>query len=167
MSNLLKLYPDPTEIKPKIQIINQIPKDLKPRAIERAVMSFVWDSHVKGDPLGVFRQTLETIANSTFLNGAGNVWMATNEGEVVVYIIARTVKEIDNKLTYWVSQAWVHKDFRGKPIVKEWWANLKDYAKKHFCEHLVIVSSRNPKAYTRWFGTDMKEYATLMMEDLT
>jgi len=165
MNNLLKLYPVQTEISPQIQIIKQIPKTLNSKSIERAVLEFIKDSHVIGNPDGIYQQTLETIANATFL-GAGDFWLATNNKEVAGYVIARTVKDIDNRLTYWVSQAWTHKDFRAKPIVKEWWSVIKKHATEHFCKHLVIVSSRNPKAYERWFGTGMKEYAVQMMEDL-
>lgn len=165
MNKSLELYPA-MELKPKIQIIKQIPKTLNSKTIELAVWKFIIESDIQGDPVGVFNQTIEAIANSTFMGGQGDVWMAENNGEVAAYVIARFIKEIDGKLTYWVSQAWVNKIYRGQPVVKEWWDVIKAHATRHFCKHLVIVSSRNPKAYERWFGTGMKEYATLMMEDL-
>ena len=120
-----------------------------------------------GDRVGIYEQTLESIANASFLGGNGNFWLAEDNGEVAAYVLARVVKDIDNKLTYWVSQAWVSPIYRGKKVVKdEWWRDIKNHAKKHFCKHLVIVSSRNAKAYERWFGSGIKEYAKLMMEDL-
>jgi len=152
--------------RPRIKIIKQLPLSLNKKAIERAVSGFVRESHVQGDPLGVFNQTLESIANMTFLGGQGNFWLAEYQGEVAGYVIARFTKDIDGKLTYWVSQAWASQIFRGQPLVKEWWSVIKEHATKHFCKHLVVVSSRNSKAYERWFGSGIKEYATLMMEDL-
>jgi hypothetical protein len=65
-----------------------------------------------------------------------------------------------------VTQTWVHPDYRGKPIVKEWWAEMKARAKQLFCEHLSITSSRNYKAYERFLGDGMKAYATLLKQEI-
>lgn len=111
-------------------------------------------------------QTLEGIAGSTFLNTGGHFWLAEKDGEVLGYILARVTKDIDNSLTYWVNQAWAAKEVRGTPVVKEWWSQVKEEARRCFCKHLVIVSSRNSRAYERWNGNGMKQYATLLMEDL-
>jgi len=84
---------------------------------------------------------------------------------VVVYGLAHVSKDIDQKLVYHISQMWVAKEFRGKPIVKEWWAQIRQRAKDCFCKHLVIVSSRSPKAYKR-FLHGMQDYATLLKEEI-
>jgi len=166
MNNSLKLYPpEQTEVKPKVQIIRQIPKTLNPQAIEFAVREFVKDSHSRENPFGLYKQTIESIAASTFLNKGGDFWLAEHDKEVAGYVMANVIKDSD-QLTYWVNQAYVAKDFRSTPVVKEWWNDIKHHAKRHFCKKLVIVSSRSSKAYERWFATGMKEYAVLMSEEL-
>lgn len=156
----------PNENLPKIKIHKQIPKTISNRALELAIELFVTESNVKGDPIGFKNQTIESIANATFLNGGGDFWLAEDNGKVAIYLLARVTKDIDNSLTYWVNQAWVHPNWRGHRVVKDWWEEIRKQAKRYFCKHLVIVSSRNPKAYSRFLGHGLEEYATLMMENL-
>lgn len=151
--------------RPELKIVREIPKNLIPK-IEEAIRLFVLESGVKGDPAGVFNQTIESIANATFLKGNGDFWLAEDEEGVAAYLLAHVTKDIDNRLTYWVGQSWVRKDYRGNPLVKDWWEDVRKEAKRKFCSHLVIVSSRNPRAYERFLGHGMEEYASLLMENL-
>jgi hypothetical protein len=149
----------------EFEIVKELPP-LHPKAIERAVNQYVCDSHVLGDRIGIVNQTLESIATATFLKGNNDFWLAHEDGEVKAYTIAHVTKSVDNKMTYWVNQSYVDKSLRGNSIVKEWWEKIRIHAKKCFCEHIVIVSSRTPEAYERFLGNGLKAYATLLMEDL-
>lgn len=149
---------------PRLKIVREIPKNLIPN-IEEAISLFIQESGVKGDPVGVFNQTIESIANATYLKGNGDFWLAEDNG-VAAYILAHVTKDIDNRLTYWIGQAYVRKDYRGDSLVKEWWEDVRQEAKSKFCRHLVIVSSRNPRAYERFLGHGMEHYADLLMENL-
>lgn len=136
--------------------------------LESAVRDFIATSHLPQgiDQPGFYYQTLEAIANTIYLGGTGDFWMATFNGRVVVYGLAYISKDIDQKLCYHINQMWVSKEFRGKPIVKEWWKQIRQRAKDCFCKHLVITSTRSPKAYIRFLGYGMKEYATLLKEEI-
>lgn len=136
--------------------------------IEDAVKDFIKTSHMpKGvDPIGFYQQTLNGIANAAVLNGGGDFWLGTCDGKVYAYLLGRITCDIDNRLTYWVNQAWVHKDFRNTPTVKRDWEVVKKRAKDSLCSHMMIVSSRSTKAYLRWLGSAWNVYATTLKEDL-
>lgn len=152
-------------IRTDLRIVKFIPHTLV-RKLEAAVEDFITDSGVEGDPIGVFNQTIESIASATFMRGTNDFWMADDGENILGYLLAGVVKDIDNQFCYWVHQAWVAPEMRGTPDVKRWWASVREVAKAKFCRHLVIVSSRNPQAYSRFLGHDLKEYAVLMMENL-
>lgn len=160
----LALSLSPSRDRPRLKITREIPKHLVPK-IEEAVKLFIQESGVKGDPIGVFNQTIESIANATYLKGNGDFWLAEDEG-VAAYLLAHVTKDIDNRLAYWIGQSWVRKDYRGDPLVKDWWEDVRAEAKSKFCRHLVIVSSRNAKAYERFLGHGLEEYGVLLMENL-
>ena len=143
---------------------DEIPKHFC-KQVEVAVKDFVESSRqVNIDKKGLFYQTLESIANMTVLEGSGDFWMLTCGEELLGYVLARIVKDVDNSLTYWISQAWVRKDYRGNSIVKASWKEIRERAKNCFCKHIVIVSSRHAKAYERFLG--VHKYCDLLKEDL-
>ena len=150
----------------KLELIKgEIPK-LKFREIEKAVEALAGEIDVGGDRIGFINQTLETIASSTFLKGTGDFWLAyDDDGNLGGYLLGSVSKDIDNKLTYWVSQAWISKEMRMKPDVKEWMSRIRQRAKDCLCKHLVFVSSRNPMAFMRWLGTNARIYSVLIKED--
>lgn len=152
---------------PTFEISKAIPSWAVPQ-IEAAVKDFIETSHsCEGvDPTGFYYQTLESIANSTVLGGSGDFWLGTDSKGVCAYAIARVVKDIDNKLTYWCSQSWMRKDIRGLEWYRYGMDKIKERAKATFCSHIVIVSSRNAKAYLRFLGKNWHEYATLLKEDI-
>lgn len=152
---------------PSFGVVKIIPKWAVPQ-VEAAVKDFIKTSHLPQgiDIPGFYYQTLEAIAGATYLGGSGDFWLATHNGQVVVYGLAHISKDIDQKLCYHISQMWVTKEFRGKPIVKTWWEQIRQRAKDCFCKHLVITSSRNPKAYKRFLGNGMHDYATLLKEEI-
>jgi len=148
------------------RVIKQIPDGLSP-VIQSAVHDFMDASGTEGiNPDGFYSLTLESIANSTYLNGGGEFWVGTRAGELLIYILAVVSRDLDGKLCYCVNQAWVRKDYRGNPIVKQWWEQIRQRAKDLFCKHLMITSSRGHKAYERFLGHGMKHYADLLKETL-
>lgn len=155
------------ESQPIFRRCTELPEGLN-EGIQEAVRDFIKTSHMsKGvDHEGFYQQTLNGIANSTVLHGQGDFWLGTCDGKVYDYVIGRVVCDIDNRLTYWVNQAWVHKDFRGTPTVKRDWEMVRKRAKDAMCSHITIVSSRSTKAYLRWLGSAWDVYATILKEDL-
>lgn len=152
---------------PNFGVVKILPPWAVPQ-IDAAVKDFIETSHLPEgiDKDGFYYQTLEAIAGSTVLGGAGDFWMATIGNRVVVYGLAHISKDLDHKLCYSISQMWVAKDFRGKPIVKKWWEQIRQRAKDCFCRHLVITSSRNPEAYIRFLGHGMRKYCTMLKEEI-
>lgn len=135
--------------------------------VESAVKDFVQTCGVSNvDQQGFYQQTLKSIATMTTIPGSGDFWVIMQGERLVGYLIARTVLDIDDKLCYWISQAWVGKSHRGNPIVKCWFEEMRQRAKDLFCSHIVYVASRNPEAYKRFLRNGVHDYATLLKEDL-
>jgi hypothetical protein len=151
--------------KPYFRVVKSIPEDMTPQ-IEDAVNEFIKRSHMPDgvDNQGFYHQTLEAIATASYLGGNGEFWIGTKNGKLLIYVLGYVGKDIDNRLSYHVSQAWVRKEYCGRPVVKEWWEAIRKRAKTLLCGHLVITSTRNPKAYERFLGHGMKEYAVIMKE---
>ncbi len=138
---------------------------LKPLAIERAVRSFTEDVDVHGDVKGFFTQTIGNIFTAVY-RGHGDFWLCEEDGEVMGYMLGHVTHEVDNQLTYWLAQAWVHPSKRHTPVVKQWWQQIREQAKKYLCRHIVVVSGRGTEAYCRFLGSGWHEYATLLKEDI-
>lgn len=148
--------------------VKELPK-LCPYAIEEAVSRFIEDSKIQGvDKDGMFNQTIESIAHATMFatNDTNHFWLAHNGQDVLAYVLAHISKDIDNKLTYTISQGWVAPQLRGKKIVKLWWEKIRAEAKQRMCKHIMFPASRHPKAYLRFLGKGYHKYATLLKEDL-
>lgn len=156
----------PKKRPPNLKIVRTLPEELNPKAVERAVENFIQETDVKGDALGFFNQTIEGIASATFLNRGGDFWLSHEDGEVVAYLLATVSRDIDGAFTYWISQAWVDRKYRGNKAVKEWWLNVREQAKKYLCRHIVVVAGRSDKAYCRWLGNGLHHYASLLKEDI-
>lgn len=154
------------------QRIKALPKNLAVKAIETAVERFILDCRIKHtDPIGMFNQTIESIAQATIFatNDAHQYWMASKNGEVMSYALVHVSKDVDNQLTFTVSQAWVHPQYRGTNLAKSWWQQLRSEAKRCLCRHIIIPSSRNVKVYKRFLkrmGSNYQEYVTLIKEDI-
>jgi hypothetical protein len=119
---------------------------------------------------GFVTQTLANISNASFLNRGGDCWIIENEDHTCGgYLLASFVVDVDNKMCYWVSQAYVDKEHRGgKASFRDYcWQIIREYAKEHFAKHIVVVSSRkNQKAYCKLLGRNFSEYAALLKEDI-
>lgn len=144
---------------------------LKPRAIEEAVEAFVKDSHTletKADPLGLYNQTIEVIANATIFahDDSKQFWVADEDGQVMAYALCHLSKDVDNQLCFWITQAYVAPKYRRTPYVKQWMEQLRAEAKRLLCKHIIMPSSRNTKAYLRFLGHDSHVYCTLLKQDI-
>jgi len=142
-----------------------------PKALEEAVWSFVQDSHSLesgADGVGLFNQTIESIANYTIFNhdDSRQLWVAEDGEKVLAYVMAHISKDVDNKLCFWLTQAWVHPSIRRTPQVKEWFQMLRAEAKRCLCAHIIAPSSRGVEAYCRFLGKGWHPYVTLLKEDI-
>lgn len=149
----------------------EIVKTLNPKhvpQIKAAIRDFMISSHMSEgvDPRGFVAQTEQSIANATVLGRGGDFWLMIENDQVIAYVLAQVVTDIDCNLTYWVSQAWVRKDMRGNIAIKMAWQKIRERAAQCLCKHIIVVSSRDSAAYCRWLGRGWHQYATLLKEDL-
>lgn len=154
---------------PKIKLITEIPKNLLPKGIEKAVALFIAETNIQANREGLYNQTIESIAGATFLKpagGGGQFWLVEERDECLGYVLGSISKDVDNRLCYWISQAWLHPKYRGTGIVKEYWSSIKAHAKACFCKHIVVVSGRGDKVYQRFLGKGFHLYANLIKEDI-
>lgn len=156
------------ETKPYFRVVKTIPDGMS-KQIEGAVVDFIKTSHMpKGIDLGGFyQQTLSAIANATYMGGGGDFWIGTEGNELTTYVLAHVTNDYDGRLNYFVSQAWVRKDQRGKQWVKEAWESIRKRAKDCFCKHLSITSTReNDSAYCRFLGGNFSKYASILKDEI-
>lgn len=144
-------------------IKNSLP--VPPKAIEEAVNAFSFEVETQGDREGFVTQTMTGIAAAIYQN-SGDFWLWIENGEVAGYVLGRLVIDIDNSLTYWLSQAYVAPKHRGTKAVKEAWEKVREQGKQYLCKHIVVVSARGTDAYCRFLGKGYHEYARLLKEDL-
>lgn len=153
----------------EFKVVRELPR-LNPEAYETAVEHFVIESSkndYRVDCKGLYQQTLENIVGATTMGTPGQFfWLAHEAGEVVAYAMTHLSKDVDNSLCYYMTQAWVAPQYRGTPFVKECYRRLREHAKEQFCKHIVVVSSRNTKAYLRFLGKKWHVYTTLLKEDI-
>ena len=152
----------------RFEIVKTIPAKFVEQ-LKLAVKDFMVSSNMAPgvNPVGFQSQTAQAMANATFLNGAGaDFWLMTQGDQVLAYVLASIVRDIDGELTYWVSQAWVKRNMRGNIAIKMAWQRIRERAQQTFCKHIVVVSSRGSEAYCRWLGKGWHEYAWLLKEDL-
>lgn len=157
-----------TPLAPEFRLHKTIPAGLSPQ-IEKAVEDFIRTSHVpKGiDLAGFYQKTLESIAARTVMGGVGELWLGIADGQLWTYILATLSPDFDGRLSYMVSQAWVRKDQRGKPWVKDAWGKVRQRAKDCFASHFAVISSReNDDAYCRFLGKGFHKYSSVLKEEL-
>lgn len=152
----------------RVRHLNEL--SLRPKAIEEAVEAFVKESDTEesgADPVGLYNQTIENIFYySQCPDESRQFWMSDEDGEVMSYAMCHISKDVDNKLCYWITQAWVHPVLRGSKQVKAWFEVFRQEAKKNLCSHIIVPSSRGVEAYCRFLGKGWRPYVTLLKEDL-
>jgi hypothetical protein len=153
----------------ELKKVKAMPTSLRKGAIEDAVKKFIVDSRVKNVNIeGMYNQSLKSIAQSIIFDTSDKqqFWMADNGQEVMAYALAHIGVDVDDRLTYTISQAWVDRSLRGTKIVKVWWQQIQDEAKRCLCSHLMLPASRNVKPYLRFLGEGFHEYVTLIKKDI-
>jgi len=146
-----------------LQVHKQLPQGLTGQAILRAVNKFYDDIHSSEERNGFVVQTLERIAGATYMNrGDLDFWCTYDDGEITSYLLASIDKAIDNKLTYFIHQAWIDKKYRANGFSRECWARIKERAKNMLCSNLIIYSVRDNEAYRRFLGKELGHYSTML-----
>lgn len=142
------------------------------KEIENAVANFVQESDTEYNcPLnrqGLFQQTMQNIGNLVINKPNGCfLWIDIDEvGRVLGYVLTHISRDVDNELCYYMTQAWLHPKLRNGRYAKEAIKLLRSHAKQMLCKHIIVVSSRNTKAYLRFLGGKFHPYVTLLKEDI-
>lgn len=137
--------------------------------LEHAVLDFISSSGLPSgiDRKGFYYQTLQAIANSAIIGQGRELWLGIKDGELYTYILSSVAPDFDGRLAYTVAQAWVRKDQRGKPWVREAWAKVRQRAKDTLCSHFVVYSTKeNTAAYCRFLGKGFRKYSEILKEEL-
>lgn len=149
---------------PDFKITNHISN---PQSFDKAVLDFVNSSHCNDDKIGLYHQTLEGVAN-IIINKPTNsfLWLAEEDNNVVAYCLTHASKDVDNKMCYWMTQAYIHPKYRNTGFAKDCLSKLRQHAKDLFCKHILIPSSRSTKAYLRFLGSKWHTYVEILKEDI-
>lgn len=153
---------------PNFGLANFLPKGFNDQ-FANAVNDFMASSEMPYgiEKQGFYYQTLQAIANSAILGQGRELWLGIKDGQLYTYILASISPDIDGRLAYTVSQAWVREDQRGKPWVKTAWETVRQRAKDTLCSHFVVHSSRtNTKVYCRFLGKGFHKVAEILKEEL-
>lgn len=142
----------------------EMPKKLI-KEVEGAVREFVKESGTKGDPDKVFSTTIRTIAGYTVCK-TGDFWVAEDDKGLVAYATGYQTIDIDDSLTYYLTQVWVKKEYRNKKMVKEWYSEIKKHAKEMGSKYFIALGNRKPEAYARFLGNNTEVYAYMLKQDL-
>lgn len=136
--------------------------------IEHAVDLFVDESNQYGVPVdedGFYNQTLATIVARGFHGKGGDLWLALDDGKVAAFAISHLSTDVDNKLCFWITCAYVAHGYRAKGLFAESYAILEAEARRLQAEHIILPSSRSVKAYTRKLK-GYHPYVVLLKKDL-
>lgn len=135
--------------------------------LEQAVRQFATENHSPSEYSGLVQQTYENILHATELKSPGRyLWLVLQDNKPVGYIMSHLGKDVDNRMCYWITQAFAAPEVRGERFIKDFYQILKKHAKELFCSHILIPSSREAKAYMRWLGPDLHIYVTTLKEDI-
>ena len=113
---------------------------------------------------GYSTHTMEQIIAAC--NGQGEFWICSEGSELFGFLLGNVCKDVNNEPTYVIRQAWVSPSIRRTPIVKQMLSSILLNAKSNFCKHVLLVSSRNEKAYLRWLGHGWKRFTTVLKGEL-
>lgn len=153
---------------PSFALASSIPQGMNEQ-FQEAVKDFMKSSDLPEgiDWEGFYYQTLQAIANSAILGQGRELWLGIHEGQLYTYILANIGQDFDGRLAYTVSQAWVRKDQRGKPWIREAWQKVRQRAKDTLCSHFVVHSTKkNTAAYCRFLGRGFHKVSEILKEEL-
>lgn len=140
--------------------------------IERAVKNFCQESDTEYNSCtnkhGLYQQTMQNIGNLVINKPNGSfLWLDVDEvGRVLGYVLTHISRDVDNELCYYMTQAWLHPKLRNGRYTRQAIQLLRNHAKQMLCKHIIVVSSRNTKAYLRFLGGKFHPYVTLLKEDV-
>lgn len=153
---------------PFFRLAHALPEGMNSQ-FQLAVMDFIVSSGLPEgiDKTGFYYQTLQAIANSAILGQGRELWLGTRGDQLYTYILGGIAPDFDGRLAYTVSQAWVRKDQRGKPWVRDAWQKVRQRAKDTLCSHFVVLSTKgNTAAYCRFLGKGFKKVSEVLKEEL-
>lgn len=153
---------------PVFELAKEIPRGMN-QQFSDAVQDFIKSSGLPEgiDKNGFYYQTLQAIANSVILGQGRELWLGINGSELYTYILASIAPDFDGRLAYTVHQAWVRKDQRGKPWVKESWQKVRRRAKDTLCSHFVVHSTKErTNVYCRFLGKGFRKIAEILKEEI-
>lgn len=153
---------------PLFTLAKVIPSGMAPQ-FQEAVKDFIVSSGLPDgiDKNGFYYQTLQTIANSAILGQGRELWLGTRDSELYAYILSWIAPDFDGRLSYTVTQAWVRKDQRGQPWVREAWQKVRQRAKDTLCTHFTVFSTKeNTKAYCRFLGKGFHKVNEVLKEEI-
>lgn len=135
-------------------------------SLKETIRSMYLESHVDFymTEKGYMDHTWDQIMSAAM--GQGEVWIALQDGKVVGWLLGGYNKDVDNEPTYVIKQAWVSPLIRRTPRVKEMLSQVLMNAKSNFSKHVLIVSSRNTRAYLRWLGKGWVPVTTIIKGDI-
>lgn len=154
------------------KIVTNLPVTLNPGAVERAIRQFVLDiedTKVPRDNEGLSIQLLTFIGNCLIAKTLphANIWIAEdNDKEVAAFALTQFDINVDNKLSLWLSTAWVRRTHRFTNKPKEWFHQMEDFGKAAGAKHLLIPSARGSRGYLRFVGKSWHEYEVILKRDL-
>lgn len=154
--------------KPHFRIVRDLPPGISGQ-LENAVRDFMIASEMPEtvDKAGFHAQTLQAMAAASVLAQGGELWLGTVGNELWIYLLAHIGNDFDGHLAYTVSQAWVRKDQRGKPWVREVWEEVRQRAKNCLCKHFVVISTKGRTGtYCRFLGEGFKKYAEILKQEI-
>lgn len=158
---------------PKLEVRSDVRLNLMRGPISPAMADSLRNAlalmHTEANILGTSQEayiahTWEDIINCA--KGLGDLWLATTNHSIRGFLVATYGKDVENEWTYVIRQAWVDPSLRRTPKVKEMLRTILSYAKGNYCRHVLIVSSRNEKAYLRWLGKGWFKVTTILQGEL-
>ena len=146
----------------------EFPVDFDKASLAASIKAFYKDSRMENvEEQGFIDETAQKMSAAVYRDYGIDLWVVKLKGgSCGGYLLASFVLAVDNKLTYWISQAYIAPKYRGTELKNMCWEKIRDYAKSNFCRHIVVVSSRGSDGYCRFLGKGWHPYATLLKEDL-
>lgn len=136
--------------------------------LEYHVRLFAEESNQYDIPMdedGFYDQTILGIVRRGLANEGGDLWLGIDNGSVTAFALTHTSVDVDNKLCFWITCAYVAKHYRGTQYFSDCYGVLEAEAKRLGAAHVVIPSSRNNAAYLRKLP-GFHPYVMLLKKDM-
>lgn len=136
-------------------------------SLERCIRKMFMEGHIAdfSSEDKFFKSTWDLVVAAS-LTGTNELWMAIDGHTVRGYGLCYGNKQIDGEPTFVIQQAWADPVYRRTPEVKRWLKVVLDNAKCNFFRHVLIISSRNQRAYLRWLGNGWTSHTSIIKGEL-